>query len=160
MISDFGLSKILDDSVMSPPTFIDPQCFINKKYCRDNKSDIYSLGNLFWEISSGYPPFESYSNYLIASKIIAGEREAPVEGSMSTYVDLYQQCWDNDPKKRPEIQEVFEKLKQASLQYQNKFSTEDTENNVNNKSKTEAVEKTYVKCKFMSMFEFDLIILI
>ena len=103
MIADFGLSKDLDNlsmSLSSPffgmPAFIEPKCFNDKKYKRNKKSDIYSLGNLFWEISSGRPPFESCSKYLIASKIINGERESPVEGTPSVYIELYQQCWYDD----------------------------------------------------------------
>src|ERR1043165_4249018 len=123
MISDFGLSKDQDNSSISlssslygMPAFIEPKCFNDIKYKRDKKSDIYSLGNIFWEISSGRPPFESCNNYLIAPKIINGEREPPVEGTPSAYIELYQKCWYDDPNERPDIQRVFKELEQISLQ--------------------------------------------
>ncbi len=41
------------------PAFIESKCFNDKIYKRDKKkSDIYGLGNILWEISSEYPPFE------------------------------------------------------------------------------------------------------
>ncbi len=72
IIADFGLSKDLDNSSISltpnrygMPVFIDPKCFIDKNYHRDKKSDIFSLGILFWEISKGYPPFNSFSEFIL-----------------------------------------------------------------------------------------------
>ena len=74
------------------PPFIEPQCFIDKIYRRDKRSDIYSLGNLPWEISSGYTPFKSSSQHIIPSKILAGEREPPIEGIL---LENIEQCWDS-----------------------------------------------------------------
>ena len=135
MIADFGLSKDLNNSSMSlssslfgMPVFIEPRCFNDKKYKRDKKSDIYSLGNIFWEISSGYPPFDSCSKYLIPSKIINGERELPIKGTLSAYIKLYERCWHNDPNERPDIQGVFEKLKEISLH--------DHDDNIDNNQET------------------------
>ncbi|CAI2169138.1 11112_t:CDS:2 [Funneliformis geosporum] len=67
MISDFGLSKRLNsDSIYGElrgmPAYVDPQCFKIKNYHRDKKSDIYSLGVLLWELTSGYPPFLQSTN--------------------------------------------------------------------------------------------------
>ena len=139
MIADFGLSKDLNNSSISlssslfgMPVFIEPKCFNdNEKYKRDKKSDIYSLGNIFWEISSGCPPFGSCNNYLIASKTIKGDRELPVKGTPSAFVELYQQCWDNDPNKRPDIQKVFEKLEEISLQDQDNNIDDNQETSLN-----------------------------
>ncbi len=131
MIADFGLSKDLKNPSMSissslfgMPAFIEPKCFNDNQYKRNKKSDIYSLGNILWEISSGYPPFGTCNKYLIPSKIFIGERELPVEGTPSAYIDLYQQCWHGDPNKRPDIQRVFEELEQIVLQ--------DQDNNIDN----------------------------
>ena len=130
MIADLGLSKDLNDSTLSSfskllgvPPFIEPQCFIDNTYRRDKRSDIYSLGNLLWEISSGCTPFKSFSQYIIPSKILAGEREPPIEGTSSKYIELYKQCWDNDPKKRPNIQKVLDILDQISYQYNISLNT-------------------------------------
>ena len=61
MIADLGLSKQLDEDSNSTSfektAYIEPQCYKINNYVRDKKSDIYSLGVLLWEITSGCPPF-------------------------------------------------------------------------------------------------------
>ncbi|CAB4430673.1 unnamed protein product [Rhizophagus irregularis] len=39
-----------------------------------------------------------------------GNRENPIEGTPLKYQRLYQICWDDDPKLRPDIEEVYEIL--------------------------------------------------
>ncbi|RIB26154.1 kinase-like domain-containing protein, partial [Gigaspora rosea] len=62
LITDFGISKQIKDTSTSSSNmggvaaYIEPQYFLyNKK--PDKKSDIYSLGVLFWELTSGVRPF-------------------------------------------------------------------------------------------------------
>ncbi|POG62093.1 kinase-like domain-containing protein, partial [Rhizophagus irregularis DAOM 181602=DAOM 197198] len=65
-------------------------------------SDIYSVGILMWEISSGQPPFVNCEhNYDLAMKIVNGMRPKIVSGTPSEYKKLMEQCWDADLTKRP-----------------------------------------------------------
>ena len=125
MIADFGLSKDLDNSSISLApnrygiaVFIDSKCFLDEHYHHDKKSDIFSLRILFWEILKGLPPFDSFNNYVIPSKIMNGKRELPVKGTPLAYIELYQKCWDKELNNWPDIQEVFKKFKQIPLQDQ------------------------------------------
>ncbi|KAF0463065.1 kinase-like protein [Gigaspora margarita] len=123
MIADFGLSKQLEDTslvtvsmVYGLPAYIDPQCYkVNTDsptYERCKKSDVYSLGVIFWEISSGRPPFESIRvREQVAIEIYKGKRETPVENTPELYVTLYKRCWDEAPANRPETKSVLEKLR-------------------------------------------------
>ena len=75
MIADFGLSKPWADigsnsAVLGMVAYIEPQCFIIDNYKRNEKSDIYSLGVLIWEISSGKPPFSEIPSFNINLKMM------------------------------------------------------------------------------------------
>ncbi|GBB84172.1 hypothetical protein RclHR1_01080028 [Rhizophagus clarus] len=130
-LTDFGLSKRINESSSSKTRskifgvipYIDPKVFNsqvnkstpNQKYTLDEKSDIYSIGVLFWEISSGRPPFytegEPY-DVSLAVQISLGHRETPVLNTPIDYVNLYSDCWDNEPDNRPTIKQVVARLKE------------------------------------------------
>ncbi|CAB4379982.1 unnamed protein product [Rhizophagus irregularis] len=65
-------------------------------------SDVYSIGVLLWEISSGRPPFNDklYDNNLI-TQILLGYRETVVPDTPTDYFNIYTECWDSDPDNRP-----------------------------------------------------------
>ena len=103
---------------MGVHVYIEPQCFKDPKYKKDKKSDIYSLGVLFWELSSGCPPFIDFSRELLGHHIgIMGLRETPVENTPLEYQDLYQQCWNGEPDLRPDINKVYEELNKLKSQF-------------------------------------------
>ncbi|PKK75229.1 kinase-like protein [Rhizophagus irregularis] len=121
---DFGLSKKLAEittssmgNKMGMYEYIEPQCIKNIKYKKDKKSDIYSLGVLLWEISSGSLPFHDYrSNRNILAIHISYNnlREEPIKGTPLKYQQLYQKCWDDEPKLRPDIEEVYKILNKGT----------------------------------------------
>lgn len=121
MISDFGLSKSLGNSSKSVVgglcAFCDPKYLQNPfLYKRDKPSDIYSLGVLFWEISSGIPPFKNITDQIeISLGVISGKRETPINGTPVDFVNLYCDAWNNDPNLRPNITEIRHKLNQIQL---------------------------------------------
>lgn len=60
------------------------KCSLNKK------SDVYSVGVLLWELSSGQPPFKNESHdFVLINKILNGHRERIIPGSPEDYVKLY-----------------------------------------------------------------------
>ena len=109
-LSDFGLSKRMNETSKSRSKlfgivpYVDPTKFessygkksnYNPKqvHSRDKKSDVYSIGVLLWEISSGKPPFLSNDDdnfgISLAVQIQGGLREKPVSGTPKEYVELY-----------------------------------------------------------------------
>ncbi|EXX54823.1 uncharacterized protein OCT59_004898 [Rhizophagus irregularis] len=120
-LSDFGLSKRIESSSNTKTKFfgcvpyVDPKRFSgrNKNKKLNEKSDIYSVGVLFWELSSGQPPFatEEYDIDL-ALEISQGRREEPILNTPENYIKIYTECWDNEPDNRPTMNQVLERLKE------------------------------------------------
>ncbi|KAF0414656.1 serine/threonine protein kinase [Gigaspora margarita] len=125
LIADFGLAQQINESspisnsiikgTRGMPAYIEPQYFKNPSYQYDKESDIYSFGVILWEISSGRPPFQSFtSTDAIAIHIFQNHREVPIEGTPIQYIELYTQCWDEDPKQRPDMGYVLNILSQMN----------------------------------------------
>ncbi|GBB87797.1 hypothetical protein RclHR1_01430006 [Rhizophagus clarus] len=77
----------------------------------NERSDIYSVGVPFWEISSGQQPFstEEYDIELVL-EISQGRREKPIPNTPENYIKIYTECWDGEPDNRPTINQVLERL--------------------------------------------------
>ncbi|CAB4438192.1 unnamed protein product [Rhizophagus irregularis] len=118
IISDLGFCGPADKplkSVYGNLPYIAPEVIAGK--VTTFKSDIYSIGILMWEISSGQPPFINYEhNYDLAMYIINGIRPKIVSGTPLEYKNLMKQCWDADPSKRPDIVTLDNKIKDNSLE--------------------------------------------
>jgi len=126
MIADLGLSKSLELSetktnseLLGMPAYIDPQCYIKNNYKKNEKSDIYSLGVLFWEISSGKTPFSDTNRYKIILDVVKGRREIPIINTPSEYQQLYENCWKEKSDQRPKIDEIHGVLSRLELQFNN-----------------------------------------
>ncbi|GES93134.1 kinase-like domain-containing protein [Rhizophagus clarus] len=113
-LADFGLSRRIDEAYNSRSDlfgivpYIDSKKFDFQPYSLNKASDVYSIGVLLWEISSGQPPFKGIS---LIIKISQGLRETPIPDTPTTYVNLYTECWNGEPDYRPTINQVVEKLK-------------------------------------------------
>lgn len=97
-LGDFGLSKsMIVDTVTSfsktygSMRYSDPRFLYDpENYTRTEASDVYSVGMLMWEISSGRLPYQSSgATFALASKIINGHRESIVPGTPKSYIDIY-----------------------------------------------------------------------
>ncbi|CAG8510040.1 7226_t:CDS:2 [Paraglomus occultum] len=119
-ITDFGLSgNPNQESSMSRcrghPAYIDPMCFTTKSYKRGKKSDIFSLGNVLWEIASGQVPCNGYQTHEIVIRRLSGKCDEDevneICGLPKDYITLYSDCWKECPDDRPSCEQVYDRLK-------------------------------------------------
>lgn len=118
-ISDLGLSKKKDEdipekSIYGVMPYIAPEVLIGKKLTP--AADIYGLGIMMTEISSGKRAFDNYQfNLDLAIMICKGLRPKFAPKTPDYYIKLAMQCMDSNPKKRPTAKEVNLKLNQWRL---------------------------------------------
>ncbi|CAI2193816.1 18863_t:CDS:2, partial [Funneliformis geosporum] len=116
-LADFGLSKRIDvatkqSKVLGVIPYIDPKRFCVRVGSESTlqqdslnvKSDVYSVGVLLWEISSGRPPFYSEEYDInLAVKISKGLRESIIPGTPERYVKFFT---DNRPAMNKVVNEL------------------------------------------------------
>ncbi|CAG8769438.1 8591_t:CDS:2 [Cetraspora pellucida] len=135
LISDFGISKQLNSTTVSSsnsggmPAYTEPLYYIHgSNAVRDQKSDIYSLGVLFWELTSGVPPFNGSSDWaIIINNILHNKREKTIENTPLHYANLYKCCWSTEPNLRPALDKILIELDELSAE-----PVEFIINNINN----------------------------
>ncbi|CAG8673759.1 8456_t:CDS:1, partial [Paraglomus occultum] len=116
-ITDFGLSNVINQmlSISSDGdylAYIDPKSFKDKSYRLGMKADIFSLGVILWEISSGRNPCEGRTETQdIVVYRLNGFRDPPFPGTPEEYAMLYSECWNEDSSIRPTCEEVYKRLR-------------------------------------------------
>ncbi|EXX62010.1 Mkk2p [Rhizophagus irregularis DAOM 197198w] len=130
-ISDFGFCGPADkplNSIYGNLPYIAPEVIVKMKY--SFASDVYSIGMLMWEISSGQPPFVYKHDYDIALKIINGMRPRIIPGTPLKYKELMEQCWDADQTRRPDIFTLYNEIRSLYRSYLNNENEEQQTNNI------------------------------
>ncbi|CAB4387562.1 unnamed protein product [Rhizophagus irregularis] len=113
-LADFGLSrKIAKTSsnnaskVFGLIPFVDPRKLNDQDYELNKKSDVYSIGVLMWQISSGKQPFSNCNHDVTLSlSIVNGKREEIIDNTPIEYSNLYTECWKYEPDERPNMHKV------------------------------------------------------
>ncbi|RHZ61603.1 hypothetical protein Glove_346g193 [Diversispora epigaea] len=115
IISDLGFSQPANiDSNLSRESqiygiipYMAPELFKNQPY--SYASDIYSLGMIMWQLTSGHRPFhdQEHGPKLILD-ILDGKRPEITEDTPECWTNLMKRCWHPDPSQRPTIQEIGE----------------------------------------------------
>jgi hypothetical protein len=103
-LADLGLTRRIEDGLKIKSKlfgiipYVDPKRFSRQKnnnrtqYQLSEKSDVYSIGMLLWEISSGQLPFHTDDEQYdidLAVEISQGLREKVVPDTPSNYANLY-----------------------------------------------------------------------
>ncbi|GBB93157.1 hypothetical protein RclHR1_02120009 [Rhizophagus clarus] len=115
-LADFGLTKRIEESSNLP--YVDQKVFGRRKdindqmqmqiYSLNEKTDIYNIGVLLWEIFSGQLPFVDESFCDFVNRIIQDLRKTNVP---EDYIKICTDCWNNDLYNRPTVYQIIDKLK-------------------------------------------------
>ncbi|CAG8519671.1 7562_t:CDS:2 [Paraglomus occultum] len=109
-ISDFGLSDTMTNCLSKNErtlAYVDPSLFAEGFHEHGEKSDIFSLGVILWEISSGKHPCQALATREDIKRFrLDGLRDEPVFGTPVDYSKLYSECWAEDPDERPPCKEA------------------------------------------------------
>jgi hypothetical protein len=121
-LTDFGLSRIKTETASTTATassqsvgtlpWIAPELF--KRRAKYTKSaDMYSYGMVLWELASRKVPFSDAHNREILIKWLEdGEQEEIPEDCPSGFAKLIKWCWNQEPTKRPTINQAANALSQ------------------------------------------------
>ncbi|EXX59607.1 hypothetical protein RirG_187420 [Rhizophagus irregularis DAOM 197198w] len=114
--------------------YVAPEVLCIRPYTK--AADIYSFGMIMWEFTSFQLPFYERSRDIdLAFSICDGLRPKPIEGTPPCYIELMQQCWNSDPKKRPTAEYIANTLQGwfegSNENISNQFKTADEFNSVN-----------------------------
>lgn len=110
-IGDLGVAKILaraDHFVRSKvgtPYYLSPEVCEDRPY--NNKSDIWSLGCVLYELCTLKHPFEAKNQAELLLKIIKGKYETIPKKYSKDLADIVHSCLMKDYNKRPSIEEII-----------------------------------------------------
>lgn len=122
-IADLGISKIFECTnskcfmtQCGTPQWTAPEILRGEPY--GTKSDIYSFSILLWEIFSEQIPYCEYdlNKLQIAIQVASNKNFRPGLNFLKNETpevikNLIKNCWNDDPKLRLEISEIYNKLK-------------------------------------------------
>ena len=136
-IADFGFAKIFNDEHLNPdlkqtycgsPLYMAPEILYYQKY--DNKSDLWSVGIIIYEMITGNPPYHVKNFYQLMKELEKGEIKLPLKyqqiiSKQLQYLLSY--LLVKNPKNRMEWEDYF-KYKWI---YNNKLKDENDLININ-----------------------------
>ena len=110
-LGDFGIAKGFEKTMdkaktmVGTPYYLSPEIVEGKPY--DNKSDIWSLGVLLYEMMTFKMPFNANSLPMLSAKIIRGNYTPPPSVYTKDLREIVSKCLTVNPKGRPSISEIL-----------------------------------------------------
>ncbi|KPI84119.1 putative protein kinase [Leptomonas seymouri] len=110
-LGDFGISTVLQSTMAMASTMCGTPCYFSPELCQgrpyNNKSDMWALGVLLYELCAGYVPFESTAMKTLMRDIVH-KQPARIPALYSDQLwDLIVQLLQKDPRRRPDAGQVL-----------------------------------------------------
>ncbi|GAA4365763.1 Stk1 family PASTA domain-containing Ser/Thr kinase [Paeniglutamicibacter cryotolerans] len=107
-VADFGLARATTQqtsasNLMGTAAYISPELVEGKP--SDERSDVYAVGIIAYELLTGHQPFTGESQFQIALQHVGSEVPAPsrlIPGLHSDLDELVRCCTEKDPENRPQ----------------------------------------------------------
>ncbi|XP_020112393.1 serine/threonine-protein kinase STY46-like isoform X2 [Ananas comosus] len=117
-VADFGVARVKSETgVMTAETgtyrWMAPEVIEHKPY--DHKADVFSFGIVMWELLTGKIPYEYLTPLQAAVGVVQkGLRPLIPKDIHPKLAHLLEECWQQDPSKRPEFTELLATLQQIA----------------------------------------------
>jgi len=111
-LGDFGIAKVLGSSselartTLGTPYYMSPELCENRPY--NNKSDVWALGCILYEVATLRHPFEGKSIGALVLKILRG-KYIPVARYSRDLCCLVDSMLQLDPRSRPTVREMLQR---------------------------------------------------
>lgn len=152
-IADFGVSKILNNpkelisTVIGSSSYVAPEVLKGFKYT--SKCDIYAIGNIFYIILCGYPPFdEENGNYSNKIDFPSEEWDKVSEDAK----DLILKMMANNPKDRIGMEGIYQHPLIKKKQYSNS-KLKNVQTNLNKYLKRRKLKATQIAVYCLSLMK-------
>jgi hypothetical protein len=121
-IADFGLGRFVTDCTamqqltgnLGTPMWMAPELIEDRGY--GPPVDVYAFGIILWEMYTEKIPFDGLDRLTVFRNVSQGSRpDLPEETSPLSV--LIQQCWDQDPNKRPSFEEIYSQFENREVEF-------------------------------------------
>jgi len=117
-ISGFGVAKYFFDPKThktgtrpkGTSAYLAPELWVIRNPPYSYQSDIYAFGIVLLEIAAQKPPREGIREEQIANLLLENNRDPIPDDVPRDYATLITECWEGDPKLRPKIDDIKNRL--------------------------------------------------
>jgi serine/threonine protein kinase len=110
-IGDLGVAKVINDhswfaqTIVGTPYYLSPELCEEKPY--NEKSDIWALGCVLYELCAGRQPFKAVNQAALALKIIKGKYDSIPLIYSKSLSEIIGACLTKDYRKRPSVNSIL-----------------------------------------------------
>ncbi|CAF2759184.1 unnamed protein product [Rotaria sp. Silwood2] len=94
-----------------------PEILCMKKHT--HKSDVYSLGIVYWELAADEIPYAGHQDAVICQFVLHGDRLEIPKTTPSRFSSLIKKCWAHDPNDRPNCPQLIEIIEECITKQSN-----------------------------------------